>query len=71
MAPLMMLGSVPLYNVFAVIVLTFEAPDKQGQKIGKSIIKLNNEKNVAAIPAIMGIVFFVFWFIFSSFLRHI
>lgn len=32
MAPLMMLGSVPLYNVFAVIVLTFESPDiKQGE----------------------------------------
>ena len=32
MAPLMMLGSVPLYNVFAVIVLTFELPDiKQGE----------------------------------------
>lgn len=29
MAPLMMLGSVPLYNVFAVIVLTFECPKNQ------------------------------------------
>ncbi|MBQ3584851.1 MAG: AEC family transporter [Lachnospiraceae bacterium] len=29
MAPLMMLGSVPLYNIFAVIVLTFEAPKHQ------------------------------------------
>lgn len=39
MAPLMMLGSVPLYNIFAVIVLTFEAPDTEDREIGKNIKK--------------------------------
>lgn len=32
MAPLMILGSVPLYNIFAVIVLTFESPELAGSK---------------------------------------
>ena len=39
MAPLMMLGSVPLYNVFAVIVLTFEKPDKDSDNIKENIRK--------------------------------
>lgn len=39
MAPLMMLGSVPLYNVFAVIVLTFEKPDKDSDNNMKDNIK--------------------------------
>lgn len=42
MAPLMMLGSVPLYNMFAVIILTFEAPvneDGNDSVSGKKNIK--------------------------------
>lgn len=39
MAPLMMLGSVPLYNVFAVIVLTFEKADKDSDNIKDNIKK--------------------------------
>lgn len=54
MAPLMMLGSVPLYNIFAVIVLTFETPDTEGQEIGKNI-----KKAIAGIcknPIILSII---------------
>jgi predicted permease len=39
MAPLMMLGSVPLYNIFAVIVLTFENPTTSSESIRKNIKK--------------------------------
>lgn len=35
MAPLMILGSVPLYNIFAVIVLTFESPELTENVNGK------------------------------------
>lgn len=37
MAPLMILGSVPLYNIFAVIVLTLENNGKQGQAMAARI----------------------------------
>lgn len=37
MAPLMMLGSVPLYNVFAVVVLTLENGRMRGQAAGEKI----------------------------------
>lgn len=33
MAPLMILGSVPIYNIFAVLVLTFEAPNLSDEDI--------------------------------------
>lgn len=32
MGPLMIVGAVPLYNVYSVIVLTFEAQDEQGKR---------------------------------------
>ena len=31
MAPLMMLGSVPLFNIFAVLILTIENPSHKGK----------------------------------------
>lgn len=37
MAPLMMLGSVPLYNIFAVVVLTMENDQIRGQAVGEKI----------------------------------
>lgn len=52
MAPLMMVGAVPLYNVFAVIVLTFESPENQGEgkdKIVKTI------KGVVTNPLLISI----------------
>jgi hypothetical protein len=52
MAPLMMIGSVPLYNIFAVVVLTFENPQNKGEgkeKIVKAV------KGVATNPIILAI----------------
>lgn len=37
MAPLMMLGSVPLYNIFAVLVLTLENENRKGETAGKKL----------------------------------
>lgn len=52
MAPLMMIGAVPLYNVFAVIVLVFENPENTGQGKDKIIKAL---KGVATNPIILSI----------------
>ena len=52
MAPLMMIGSVPLYNIFAVVVLTFENPENH-EKGKEKIIKA--VKGVAANPIILAI----------------
>lgn len=53
MAPLMMLGSVPLYNIFAVVVLTWENEKGEGQagseKIKRAIV------GVMKNPIIIGI----------------
>ena len=49
MAPFMMIGSVPLYNIFSVIVLTFEADTKQEKTIGKAI------KGIFTNPIILSI----------------
>lgn len=52
MAPLMMIGSVPLYNIFAVVVLTFENPENHGEgkeKITKAV------KGVLTNPIILAI----------------
>ena len=38
MLPLMIIGAVPLYNVYAVIILTVECPEK-GSKAGENISK--------------------------------
>lgn len=50
MAPLMIIGSVPLYNIFAVVILVFES----SKNTGKSAIK-NACINVAKNPVILGI----------------
>ena len=49
MAPFMMIGSVPLYNIYSVIVLTFEADTKQEKTIGKAI------KGIFTNPIILSI----------------
>ena len=53
MAPLMILATVPLYNVAAVIILSFTAPGQSGfskQQLMKSL------KGIAKNPIILGIV---------------
>lgn len=57
MAPLMIIGSVPLFNIYAVIVLTFEGMDKSTDK--KANIKkacLNVLKNPIIIAIVLGII---------------
>ena len=52
MAPLMIIGTVPLYNVAAVIILSFTAPNQQG--ISKATLK-KTIKGVLTNPIIIGI----------------
>lgn len=52
MAPLMILGAVPLYNIYSVIVLTFESNDKEdGGALQTAII------NICKNPIILAILF--------------
>ncbi len=50
MAPLMIIGSVPLYNIFAVIILTFTSSDADKKGIRKACV------GVLTNPIIIGIV---------------
>lgn len=54
MAPMMIIGAVPLYNVFAVVVLTFENVEEQGNEGKEKILKAL--KGVVTNPIIIGIV---------------
>lgn len=54
MAPMMIIGAVPLYNVFAVVVLTFENVEEQGSEGKEKILKAL--KGVITNPIIIGIV---------------
>ena len=55
MSGLMILGSVPLYNIFAVLILTLECPDSQGiteplgEKVRRSIGKIFRTPTLIAI----------------------
>ena len=52
MAPLMILGSVPLFNIFAVLILMLESPGQRGVPDGKQLLR-----GVATNPILLGIVF--------------
>lgn len=54
MAPLMVLGSVPLYNIYSVIVLTFEASNGDEKRIRNAIISIY--KNPILIGIVLGVV---------------
>ena len=54
MAPLMILGSVPIYNMFAVIVLTFEAPEISCSE-SYGTVNNKNEKTKKIKKAFIGI----------------
>lgn len=49
MVPLMIIGTVPLYNIYSIIVLSFESGDKENKNIKKTI------KNIFKNPIIIGI----------------
>ena len=59
MAPILIIGCVPLFNIYAVLVLTFEAPEggervPLGEHIKRSII--NIAKNPIIISIVLGVI---------------
>ncbi len=58
MAPLMIIGSVPLYNVMAVVVLSFFQPEKK--KLDRQVW-VNTLKGIVTNPIIIGIVAGLLW----------
>ncbi len=59
MGPMMIIGAVPLYNIFSVIVLTFEANEEPGEKRDTSKIKqacVNIAKNPIIISIALGVI---------------
>lgn len=58
MAPLMIIGSVPLYNMMAVVILSFFHPEQKGLD-GKMIMK--TAKGIVTNPIIIGIAAGLLW----------
>lgn len=58
MAPMMIIGSVPLYNMMAVIVLSLFKPDSKG--LDSTVIK-KTLKNIVTNPIILSIVLGILW----------
>lgn len=58
MAPVMIIGSVPLYNIMAVVVLSFFKPGQS--KIDKEVLK-KTLKGIITNPIIIGIVIGLLW----------
>lgn len=58
MAPLMIIGSVPLYNIMAVVVLSFFKPGQKG--LSRGVIK-ETVKGVVTNPIIIGIAAGLLW----------
>ena len=62
MAPLMILGSVPLYNIFAVIVLTVTAPSADGrQRRPDRALAMKTLRGIITNPIIIGILAGLLW----------
>ncbi len=60
MASLMIIGTVPLYNIIAVIVLSLTSPEKDKRKSAKEIF-LKTFKDVIKNPIIIGIAAGIVW----------
>ena len=58
MAPLMIIGSVPLYNIMAVVVLSFLSPERKG--LSKEVW-LKTIKGILTNPILIGIVVGILW----------
>jgi predicted permease len=59
MGPMMIIGAVPLYNIFSVLVLTFEAKQEEGESRDTGKIKdacINIAKNPIIISIVLGVV---------------
>ncbi len=61
MAPLMILGSVPLYNIFAVIVLMVTAQNTESSSNDKKKLIKNTLYGIITNPIILGIVIGLIW----------
>ena len=60
MGPLMILGSVPLYNIFAVIVLMLTAENAENKESGKKKIR-STIRGIFTNPIILGIAIGMLW----------
>lgn len=60
MAALMIVGTVPIYNIIAVIALSLTSPDKNNSKSGKQLF-LTTLKGIITNPIILGIVVGIVW----------
>lgn len=69
MAPLMIIGSVPLYNIMAVVVLSFFKPGQEGKMTAQLWKKML--KGIVTNPIIIGIVLGIIWSIFQIPMPHI
>lgn len=59
MAALMIVGTVPIYNIIAVAVLAATSPDKKGES--KKMLFLDTLKGVVSNPIIIGIAVGILW----------
>ena len=60
MAGLMIVGTVPIYNIIAVITLSLTSPDKNNSKSGKQLF-MNTLKGIVTNPIILGIAVGIVW----------
>ncbi len=60
MAALMIIGTVPLYNIIAVTILSITSPDN-GEKQSKKTLFIKTAKEVLTNPIILGIVIGLLW----------
>lgn len=65
MAALMIVGTVPIYNIAAVTVLSVTSPKTNEEKSDKKKLILNTIKNVATNPIILGIAIGMLWSLFE------
>lgn len=61
MAALMIVGTVPIYNIAAVTVLSVTSPKTNGDNSDKNKLILNTVKNVVSNPIILGIAAGLLW----------
>ncbi|MDE6102699.1 MAG: AEC family transporter [Ruminococcus sp.] len=60
MAALMIVGTVPIYNIIAVVALSLTSPDKDNNKSRKNLF-LNTLKGIVTNPIILGIAVGIVW----------
>ena len=60
MAALMVVGTVPLYNIIAVVTLSLTSPDRENQKGGRQLF-LSTLKGIVTNPIILGIIVGILW----------